>query len=271
MSTVERRLRARGQAIVESLLALAVLAALVLATLMIARLHEVDRAASRMAARMAFDCAIRPDQCAPASGSALATGPRPRQYLAEGPNSLSNPAFWRTRAGTPLINADAPVLIERAGLSFDAGLGVAARGAASGAGSALQVLSRLAGPDRFGLQLQGGLVAHQVRLPVMADAPAFPAGSLLSAMSLTLQARSAILTDDWNARAPHGAGADTVDTRVAQGQRLAAWIERGHEIAYAPTRAFMVLMHGLMLEGDPDDFHHHEIDVDLIPADREGP
>lgn len=270
MARADPSARERGSVLVESLLVAAVMITLTGALVMIARLHSIDMAAAGAARMSAFRCALVHTNC-PAPGGAMAETTA-AVHFGSGLHQVGSPFFWHDLRGGPLLAGHGVVGITPvpAGLDGPAGLlGTARIGA-----DAADLVSRVAGPDRFGLELRRGLQRHAVEVPVWqgAHAPGDPAGAdLLQGMRMTLNARSAILVDAWNARAAFGPEPDTVEQRVDRGATPLMFPVRVARGAHGLTHGFMELMHALRIDADPAPLIDFRLDVDLVPPDREGP
>lgn len=267
--------RPSGQALIEGLVGVAALSVFGGLAVMLGKYALVQQTVHGASFALAFECTVKPDTCQ-ASAPAQASADRVRNaYFADGPGSLNHAAVFTTRTGAPLIQSHSEdIAIALTHPHFGAGIGVLSSGARSAAGSAVHVVSNLAGPGRFGFDIAGGLVTAHARATVLRSASAYGAGpgqpDLLDGLQLTLSSRSAVLTDSWNASSPYGSAESSVHSRVLQGQQLAPWIERAQRTAYAPTLGFVRLMGSISLEDTADEFRYHETDVDTISPDRLG-
>jgi hypothetical protein len=276
------RRKLRGQALVETLVGALVLVPLVLLVIWLGKVQAIRQASIAASRTLAFECTVRPDDCAVASAhpelvdelrrrafsradSEILTGDR---LPDDAPREERNP-LYTDRANRSLIErfSDIGVRVD-VGL-FDAGSSVAASRAGAIAGNAAQVLSELAGPGRFGLALDGGLVDAKVQANVSSSAGTRDFTAQLDSIALRVKAHTAILTDAWNASGPYD-GPRSVAARVDQGRRvLDAW-EATVDARYLPVRGFIGLMNAVGLEPAGDAFRYHEVDVDVVPGDRVG-
>ena len=275
--------RLRGQALVETLVAALVLVPLVLLIVWLGKVQSLRQAGIAASRALAFECTVRPDECAAAAEHPeLVDELRRRAFsridvpvltldrVADGAPARERNPLW--------TDAGARALIERFGdigarvdfEAFDAGRSLARSRAAGLADDALGLLEERAGPGRFGLPLDGGLVNARVQIGVSRSAPDDRFATQLNAIPLRLRAHTAVLTDAWNASGPYGPDAHSVEARTALGQRLGAY-EATLDARYAPTRGFISLMDAVGLEPAAGRFRYHQADADAVPADRIGP
>ena len=260
-----------GQAMIETLIGVSMLSLLGVCGVMVGKYGLIQQAVHGASHVLAFQCAIRPEGCQAADAPTAETQRVSAAHFTAASHGLDQSSAWSTRAGAPLIQqVNRDVAFSLSHPHFGAGLGVLSSGARSAAGSAVHVVSSLAGPDRFGLNITGGLVTAHAHATVLRDVSGRGAPDLLAGLPVTLRSQSAVLTDSWNASEPYGTAKTSVHFRVAEGQRLARWIEDAHRVAYAPTLGFLRLMGSISLEDSADKFRFHETDVDQIPADRSG-
>lgn len=267
----DRFSRMRGQALAETLVVAIVLVPLAVLVLMLGKYQSI-RSATVMASRsLAFDCAARPSDCGDAAGVAVLVAATRQRHFAGGPQ-------WRDHAGRPLLENLADVDGTLARQRFDAGLATAAGRAAStdlrgigGAGLAVaSVLGGLAGPPRFGLGTEDGLLEASVRTEVARSRAGAAAGfPTLDPPTLALHARTVVLTDAWNASGP-GGGPASVSARVAAGAQLDSLREARLAVGYQLTRWSIDLMGAIGLEPSASQFRHRHTDPDSVPADRLG-
>jgi hypothetical protein len=160
--------------------------------------------------------------------------------------------------------------------------------------NAAETLSKVSGPDHFGLSLTGGLAVAKVETMTSARSTSssaaasnvrFSANSPARWMSggwregldpwpVRLQARAAILTDPWAASMPQGQDFQSVEQRLTSAWRvpsigglpsdalLSAWSQ--------PVQLFLKGANTLGLEPSADQFRYHRIEWDRVPADRLG-
>jgi len=273
--------RQRGQALVETLVAALVLVPLALLVVLLGKFQSMQQATISASRTLAFECTVRPDACAnAASHSALAEEVRRRHFGRIDREILSNDAIgdpspaaernplWVDRRGQPLLERFADVDVALALPRFDAGRATAIGRAASGAAG---LLDRLAGPARFGLSISGGLVDARVKVRVSPNESGNEQLARLDSLPLTMQARTAVLSDAWNASGPYGSEASRVEARVEQGSRLDPVHQAQIAVGYQLTRWTLELMNLAGLEPSASAFTPHHVDVDLVPADRIAP
>jgi len=267
-----------GQALVEALVGSLALVPLLLAVLWLGKVISMQQSLVQASRLLAFECTVRAHDCDSEQGQArLADEIRQRVFGRLDSPVLSNagvndlpPAsernpLWVDAAGRPLLARMSDVGIRIRSQSFDAGLSLATSRERAGIGNAMSLLTELAGPARFGLDLTGGLREATVQVaavPVPGKLGAFP--------GLRLQARAAVLSDAWTAVGPTGDRPDTVQARVDRGARLLPAYEMSLDARYAPTLGFLSLMNAVGLEPAAGSFRYHQSDVDAVPSDRIG-
>lgn len=273
--------RQRGQALVETLVGALVLVPLALLAILLGKYQSMQQATIAASRTLAFECTVRPGACANgASQAALAEEVRRRHFGRIDREILSNdvlgdsaPAdernpLWVDRRGQPLLERFTDVDIALSSPPFDAGRSTAIGRAASGAAG---LLDRLAGPARFGLSISGGLVEARVKLRVSPGEAGNERLARLDSLPLSMQARTAVLTDAWNASGPYGSDPGRVEARVEQGSRLDPVHQAQIAVGYQLTRWTLELMNLAGLEPSAGAFTPHHVDVDLVPADRIAP
>lgn len=271
-----------GQALIELMVALLAIIPLYFGVVWLARLLDLQQATISAARQLAFECTVRPDRCDPKHQDASLAGEiRRRAFSSETAGVLSNDtasglpglaerrAFWVDRDGASLIERFEDVHIELVPERFNSPFAFAQGQAERAFPGALQTLSSLAGPGRFGLDLAGGFISARVSTKVSASAPADAWITRMMSMPLTLNARLAILTDAWNASAPYGPQPDSVQTRVESGARVPL-VEEGLRAAWLPVRALLETAAFIGFESSAQSFRPHAIDVDRVPPDRLG-
>jgi hypothetical protein len=230
------------------------------------------------------------------SGSSRGTG---SPGVGPGPAAIDRHPLWQDRAGRPLLerlehvgatvgsqpfNAGLGTAIGRAGSADLTGIGVRwptgdspggfggfahARAAASSgpAPAAAEVLDRLAGPARFGLAVNEGLLDARVEVSVASSFAGTPGFARLDPLAVSMRARTAVLGDSWQASGPH-LGASSVAARVEAGARLDRLREARLTAGYQLTRWTLELVSAAGLESTASSFRYHEVDPELVPADR---
>lgn len=266
----------RGQAIVELLVAMLALVPLYFGVVWIAKVLDVQQSTVAASRALAFECTVRPSACAaPAAHPELAEDTRLRFFAShrlgvrsDGALPARPNAFWVDRRGDALLEGLDDVTIDVVPRRFDSPLGFAG-GLGEGFPRAVRVLSELAGPGRFGLDIEGGLVEARVEARLARSWPGDGWVRSLTAMPLAMSARTAILTDAWNASGPYGEEADSVETRVAEGTRVPG-LDTAIAAGWLPVRGLLAIGAALGFESRASELRWHEIDVDLVPADRLG-
>lgn len=274
--------RNRGQALTEALVAALVLVPLAALIVMLGKYQSVQMAAIAASRTLAFECTVRIAECGDRVGQErLAAEMRDRHFtrgdrpIASAPGVTGMVAagqsqpLWTATGGQQLLPDLGAVRAGFAWSSFDAGGSVAIGQGQSRFPSAVALLDSLAGPGRFGLALRAGLVDTRVEASLPGAAPL--AARAFEAMGLTFRAHTAILTDDWSASRALGPEPDTLESRVALGQRLDPLHEAAQPLAYQLTLWSIDLMGMLSLEAKAGSFRYHHSDVSLLPPDRVAP
>ena len=270
-----------GQALIELLIGATVLVPFVVLLVWLGKVQSLQQAANAAARVLAFECSVRPDACAQSSQHPeLADEIRRRVFARadtgifstdrmpeEAAASERNP-LWTDAAGRPLIERFGHVGVRVDAERFDAGLSVSESRAGAVAANALEVLSRLAGPGRFGLEIQGGLVNARIQVDASRTATADRFSTQLVSIPLAVRAHVAVLTDAWNASGPTTPGGRSVEARVSGGRQLDALYEASIDARYLPVRGFLSLMGLIGLEPNADAFRYHNAELDVVPADR---
>jgi len=278
----ESFVRQRGQALVEMLVALVALVPLFFGTIWIAKLVDLRQSTIAAARTLAFECTVRPAACADgAPDPALAAETRRRFFAAHGRVIASDDAAagpvtagvgrstWTDRDARPLLERFEDVTLNSGRERFDSPLAFAGSSAERVFPGAVRVISDLAGPGRFGLDLQGGFVTASVQARVSASRPRGGWVAGLRSEPLTVRARLAVLTDAWNASGPYGPAADSVESRVEAGAAL-PWIEPGIDIGWLAVRGLLAVADAIGLESTAGELRWRETDVDRVPPDRLG-
>jgi hypothetical protein len=241
------------------------------AAIYLGKLVTLRQANHQAAHSLAFECTVRPEQCAdPTQHDAFIDEQRRREFSRSDAGihtqeRLSAPVqggerqtLWSDRKGQSMLASYGDIGMRLAPESFDAGLGwVGTAGA--------QVMSwfdKTAGPTRFGLNLQQGMFVARIQTGVQQQ-------DWFGALSM--QSRAAILTDTWAASSAAGSESTSVMQRVAQGSRLPLQSDVAIDLAYAPTRGFISLMDSVGLEPQAGLFRYHHTDTSLAPVDRRVP
>lgn len=283
----ERTRAQAGQALVETLVLGIALVPLAVLVVLLGKYQSIQSATVAASRSLAFDCAVRPQSCSdPAAAGWLAESLRSRHFSRldtpplSGERAVGVQPLWHDRTGRPLLDHLTDVGAAVSAQRFDAGLGTAlgrassaSGGAGGGSGSSgpspAEVLDRLAGPARFGLAIDGGLLDARVQVAVASSQAGRAGFARLDPMPVTMRARTVILADAWQASGPRGE-AGSVEARSGAGARLDPLREGRLTVGYQLTRWAIDLMGAFGLEPAARQFRYHEIDPGAIPADRVG-
>ncbi|MEY4862686.1 MAG: hypothetical protein RLZ51_781 [Pseudomonadota bacterium] len=235
-----------GQSLIEGLVGLMALVPILFGAIWLARLIDLQQATVLAAREAAFECTVLPSGC-PAGGR-----PDPASLQAF---DRASSVLWQTvRPGDP----DDPmrgISVHWEPLRFNTPFAFARGSASQSIPNAVDLLSNLAGPGRFGLSLDAGLSRARV--------------SVSLAGSMRLESALAVLSDDWMARAPEGPAPDTVRSRVDRGQRI-PYVDEALRAGWWPVRGLLQLASWVGLEPAASEFSPYFIDVDRVPPDRLG-
>lgn len=278
----DRASRQRGQALVEALIAMIAFVPLLYGMAWVAQLIDLRQATQQAARAVAFDCTVRPQACTSAASSPTVAGEIRRRHFAGhgGPvrsgDVLSGAVTretrrtnWVDRSGGSLLVQWEDVSITLAQPRFDSPLAFAGSSAERVFPGAARTVSELAGPGRFGLDIEGGLVDATVQARVAAGAASDAWLARLMPVALTIRANVALLTDAWNASGPYGDAPDSVETRVTDGARLPI-IDPLIDAGWLAVRGLLAVAGALRIEPAARALRWHETDVDLVPPDRLG-
>ena len=119
--------------------------------------------------------------------------------------------------------------------------------------------------------MTGGLFDAAVRVRVSPSQVGNEQLARLDSLPLSLEARTAILADAWNASGPYGQAEGRVEARVEQGSRLDPLHQAQIVAGYQLTRWTLELMHLAGLEPSANAFTPQHVDIDRVPADRIAP
>lgn len=262
-----RAQQVRGQALIEALVGTTILVLVLLVLVALAKVQAVELAATHLARELAFDCAVQPHKCS-ATSAVDGSEARLRARLAgHGRVDYGHLALWTDKAGDPLIESGADVNLSVKHEPFGAASGVLKNGKRFAGLSAGRILSKLAGPDKFGLQIQHGLITTTAGLGIQQSHRDAAGIDLLTGMALRPTAKASMLLDTWQASGPYG-GPHSVDAKVDKGRRLKFNIEKGFRAAYLGTKAAMLSMRLLLMENQAHKFEHYNVPMDLVPLDR---
>ncbi len=276
------RLRScRGQALIETLVGAIALVPLVLLVIWLGKVQSVRQAGIAASRLLAFECTVRVKDCASEAGQAtLADELRRRSFsrvdtqvlsserLGDDPEAGQRNALWVDRGNRPLLErfSDVGIRIDRE--RFDAGASLAQSRAGGLVSDAAALLADRAGPGRFGLRIEEGLVDAKVQIALSRNRQSTSFLTQLDSIPLKIRAHTAILTDAWNASGPRADSERSVESRVNLGKQILTAYESTLDARYLPVRGFISLMNMIGLEPTGDEFTYHQADVDLVPADR---
>jgi hypothetical protein len=285
--------------LVEVTVLAAALLPFLLAVPLIAKYQDIRHATIAAARTAAFECSVRPDSCDGAAAEAAAAGGlRRRHFASHARDLLSNDApedagaasernrFWVDRRGTPLLARFDDVRLAVSAAPSDAIAGAVAR---------WDLGALPAGPAAFGLVPEAGLATASVHASVSAGRSLAQWLVRPEGLQLDLSARAAILVDAWNASSAKGTAPRSFESRTERGRRLPTLGSAGAELAlaaglappgtlgdsgdgaeglvdalYAPIRELITGPLLAPVESRGALFRYHEIDVDVVPADRLG-
>jgi hypothetical protein len=297
----------RGQSLVEVVVLAAALLPLLLAIPLLAKYQDVRHAAIAASRTAAFECSVRLDDCPGATEQeALLNDLRRRHFgrhdrdllsadaMAEEPPPEQRNRFWAGRRGSSLLAASSDV-----SLDIVAGESDAARVAwANDSGGATRLNAGLlqpfaAGPRAFGFDLEKGLVAARVLARVSLHHTLEQWLDMPEGIALTLAGRTTVMVDAWNASSGGGGESRSFHSRVEQGRRLpspaeaamfaeaarsaparsimpdsSSGAEEAIDLLYTPIRSLITGALMAPLEPRGSLFRYHEIDVEVVPADR---
>ena len=270
------RCRVRGQALIETLVIGIAMVPMFLAVPLLAKYSDIRQAAIEASRTAAFDCTVRFDDCTSPEGQAAALLSAERHHFAD-PRSVSTSAalaarsparpnrFWVDRKQAPLLDVRDSVQLVMTRETADSITGALG----NGGNGIVAAASALSGPGAFGLDPDGGLIKARVAARVSIGKTLAQWMRRPEGLALRLNGTTAVLTDAWNATAADDGDRRSVRARVDEGWRLPLG-ESIVDLAYAPIRE---LITGPMLapvEPRGRLFRYHEVDVDLVPADRIG-
>lgn len=269
------RSRQCGQALVETITISLALLPMFIAIPLLAKYADIRRAAIDASRAVAFDCTVRFDDCDAQAQHLASLAEIRRSHFGDpayastsldavAATALQPNRFWVDRQHAALLDPSADLQIGVSRERSDAIAGAFGNGAGkSGIGAA----SKLAGPDSFGLPLDGGLIRAEVAARVSIGKTFAQWMQRPEGLELRLAGSTAILTDAWNASEGDGSDPRSVRSRVDEGW---AWsgIDAVVDLAYTPIRE--LITGPLLAPFEPRGklFRYHEVDVELVPPDR---
>lgn len=267
----------------ELLVTLIALIPLFLALALLAKYRDLEQATVSASRLLAFECTLNPEACAngaldPVLAEAVITrsfgptdAPIRSLYLTDPEADAGlGIAFWTDRAGRPLLKDRQAVSVSTRRQHFNSPLALAGSVSDRSFPGAVETLSNVAGPGRFGLDISGGLVDARVSTRVAGDGSRADWVDRLLPIPVQMQARTAVLGDSWAASGPDNGQPDSVHARVDAGAHPAP-IRWAAHVAYAPVRALLALAGWGGLEPQAAQFRYQWVDPDRIPRDRIGP
>jgi len=273
-------------------------------TVWLGNLADLRLQTGEAARQLAFECTVHtPERLGTADARDLNQAVRIRSFASvtgpvDGKGGVRGARLaqsdHRDRRGSALLERYEDIGIRVEPSRFDAGLSQALGQAGRSMANAAETLSKVSGPDHFGLSLTGGLAVAKVETMTSARSTSnsaavsnvgFSANGPARWMSggwregldpwpVRLQARAAILTDPWAASMPQGADFQSVEQRLTSAWRvpsigglpsdalLSAWSQ--------PVQLFLKGANALGLEPSAAQFRYHRIEWDRVPADRLG-
>jgi hypothetical protein len=270
----------RGQALVEVILVSGLLVVLFALATFLAKVSDIRWQTSLASRTLAFDCATMASRCTnlPADASVV-DDMRRRHYgdpqravmsrdaLDASQSGADSRPFWLDRKSAPLVASMTDVGATVEGVNFDAWSGALGR---SGGGAVSQVMQ--AGPSRFGLNLNEGLLRGRVQADIAKGGPS-DFRSQIDRLALNIVGQTAVLGDSWTASGPGdradlpNIAATSVANRVNQGKDIPV-ISAFVRLANKPLIAFMQVVDFLGLEPNGREFKYQSIDMDVTPQDR---
>jgi hypothetical protein len=270
----------KGQALVETLVLALATVPILLLIVYLGKIQSAQQATIAASRALAFECQVSFDACNNfANNSLIADELRRRHFMAADTAIVSRDTsdnaaaesekltLWSDRRGNALLESYADVGFRIDPDTFNAGSGVAGSLGARIASNAMNLVSAIAGPGRFGLDWQGGLIDAKVETRLARSAQSNALVDSLNPMPLAFKAHTAILTDAWNASSASGGEARSTQSRVDDGSRIPG-LDQVIDVMYAPTRAFIALGDISIIEPNSRAFNYHEVDVNVLPADR---
>ena len=244
------------------------------------KILDAQQATIAAARSLAFECTVRINPCTDADAHPELAGEVRRRFfgaheialrsddgVAAAGDTRDGNRLWVERDGRPLLERYEDVTVAVAPVRFDTPFAFAGGPGERSFPGAVRLLSELAGPGRFGLGLETGLIDARVQVSLSRSRAADGWVTRLASMPLTLRAHLTLLTDAWNASGPYGPEFDTVETRVDAGARVPG-VELALGLGWLPVRGLLATADALGFESSAGALRWHEIDVDLVPPDR---
>ena len=273
-----------GQALVETLVAAIVLLPLLLLAIYLGKLQTVQQSTLAASRSLAFECQISFDACAKMTGATATStelgdelrrrhfmgtsvGINSNEFASDSATVSERQGLWKDHRGNALLESFADIGFRVDPDIFNAGSGIVGSSGSKIANNAMDLVSNIAGPARFGLDWQGGLIDAKVQARLSKSNPVNALVASLDPIPLTMRSHTAILTNAWNASSPDGSETASTQSRVDQGKKLPL-IESVIDAMYMPTQLLIQFAEGAKLESNGSSFKYHEVDVKKIPADR---
>jgi hypothetical protein len=270
----------KGQALVEVILVSGLLVVLFALAALLSKISDIRWQTSLASRTLAFDCATLAQRCTNLPANASVVDDLRRRHFGDprrpvmsndaldaAPSGADLRAFWQDRKAAPLIASMSDVGATVNGVNFDAWSGALGRSGGAAVGQVMQ-----AGPSRFGLNLNEGLIRGRVQADIAAGGPS-DFRSQLDRLALNVVGQTAILGDSWTASGP----GDRPDLPTIAETSVANRVNKGKDIpvisafvrlANKPLIAFMQVVDFLGLEPNGREFKYQSIDMDIIPLDR---
>lgn len=173
-------------------------------------------------------------------------------------------SLWKNRKGTSFIKRLDEIYINIKSMSFDAGRNVAL--GMTAVSSPTNLIGAFAGPQKFSLDIKGGLFLATVHVPLSKNI--FLEEGLEIGRINNLHEKIGILTDTWSASGTYGLQGDSVEARVQKGSQLNSLVQQGIQSAYKPVLSEIFFMSSIGLEPSAKGFTPYKIDVGIVPKDR---
>ncbi len=270
----------RGQSLSECLVVCLALVPLFYLGIWLGKLADLQLSTGEAAKKLAFECATRRQDCADLGANPnLVDSLRVHQFskqgrevlsldtVADAANDQTREPLWSDHKGTPLLVKFSDVGAQTQTQVLNAPGAIIAGSNQRWVSNGLQLVSSVAGPDRFNLPIFEGFIRAVAQANVSSDRVSVVSPERLDPVALTMRRQVAILTDEWGASGADNGRTDSIKERVDQGAKLPL-IEPVVNAGYLGVRASMLLMNQISLERTASDFRFRDIDVSKLPADR---
>ncbi len=273
-----------GQALVEALVACIALVPLLILAIYLAKVQTLQTSALAASRAFAFECQVAYEQCAAlnnGTNSVIVEELRRRFFMRTNAAITSNEtaddsaamsekqSLWKSHRGQVFLETYGDIGFRVDPDTFNAGSGIVGARGSHIANNAMNIVSTIAGPARFGLDWQGGLMNTRIEARLNKANAVDALLTSLNGSPLVMRVNTATLTDAWSASSTLGGEGSSTKTRVEAGSKLPL-LEAGFDIAYLPTRASILIARDNQLEPLGGAFRYHEVDMDIVPIDRLG-